>query len=54
MSDFDEIFKKGLSIVKIDLVKNFENLDKIDEIAEKYGYEMVKITSKFVIYKKKS
>jgi len=53
MSDFDEIFKKGLSIVKINLAENFENLDEIDEVAEKYGYEMVKITKEFVIYKKK-
>jgi len=53
MNNLDEIFKKGLSIVKISLAENFENLDEIDEVAEKYGYEMVKITKEFVIYKKK-
>jgi len=53
MNNFDEIFKKGSRIVKISLSENFENLDEIDEIAESYGYKMVKITKEFVIYKKK-
>jgi len=51
--NIEEKFKKGSSIVKINLAENFEILDEIDEIAEKYGYEMVKITKEFVIYKKK-
>jgi len=53
MNNFEEIFKRGSSIVKISLAENFDNLDEIDEIAEKYGYKMVKITKEFVIYKKK-